>query len=253
MTNLSFVIHFHTRRLDNLLQTLDFLGINHADVVKKSELILICQDQCEPIQTPNFAKVTQVCMELPFMQLPRLTNEGVMRATADRVVVLESDRILPEGYFEQVLAELKPGISITTKKMRKLTAAASNDEIVAGKYDTTCDDRSTTCEFGVKNMWSGNTAFMKADFLRVGKMDETYTGYGWADCDMTLTMEHGGVQSIYKENHTELHLWHEGQTYGSGDQKQMYFDNCIYCCKKWNRPLPKFVRDEMLKHGKGFL
>lgn len=187
------------------------------------------------------------------MHLPLLTNEGIELASSDKIVVLESDRILPAGYFAEALEELHEGVEITTRKMVKLTAPATNDDIVQGNYESTCDDRSPACEFGIKNIWSGNTTLMKSDFNKVGQMDLFYKGYGWADCDMTLTMEQAGIRSIYKDNYTEIHLWHEGQTYGNGGQKQMYFDNCIYLCKKFGKPVPAFVRGEMTEHRKGKL
>jgi hypothetical protein len=179
------------------------------------------------------------------MHLPFLVNTGVKYARYNKLIILESDRILPKNYFEEILQELKLGVMITTKKMNKLTAKATNEEIINGTYDSYCDDRSTNVKLGIKNMWSGNTACMKEDFENVGGIDEFYKGYGWADCDMTLAMEKTGVKSIYKENYTELHLWHEGQTYGEGNQKQMYFDNCLYLCKKWNKSVPVFIKKEM--------
>jgi len=240
----SFIIYFHTNRIDNLLQTLTFLEINHLDVIKQSELVLICQDFCNHIDN-GFKEYQHHNMNLPLMHLPHVVNEGVKYAKYDKLIILESDRILPKNYFKEVLEELRPGIMITTKNMEKLLNPATNQEIIDGNYTTYCDDRSEICQLGIKNMWSGNTACMKEDFEKVGGIDEFYKGYGWADCDMTFTMEKAGVKSIYKENYTELHLWHEGQTYGEGNQKQMYYENCMYLCKKWNKSIPNFVEEEM--------
>lgn len=243
----SFIIHYHSRRFDNLLQTLQFLQLNHSEVIAKSELILLCQDKCT-VPVEGFANVHQISMNLDVMDLPLLTNEGVKQSKFDKIVILESDRILPKGYFQEALDELQPGVMITTQHMKKLLAPATNEEIIAGQYQTYCDDRSIKCEFGIKNMWSGNTACMKEDFLKVGGIDPYYRGYGWADCDMTLTMEQAGIQSIYKKNYTELHLWHEQQTYGTGDQKQLFINNCLYVCRKWKRPVPEFMIKEMAAH-----
>ncbi len=246
----SFVTYYHSRRLDNLLQTLRFLQTNHSEIISDSELVLICQDN-HKIEVEGFAEVNQILMNAPEMNVPLLTNEGVKAAKHDKIIVLESDRILPKGYFQEVLDELQDGVMITTKKMKKLLAPATDEDIINGKYETYCDDRSTTCEFGIKNMWSGNTACMKSDFLRVGGIDPNYIGYGWADCDMTLTMEKAGIRSIYKDNYTELHLWHEGQTYGQVNQKELFINNCIYCCKKWNRAVPNFMIKEISNYRKG--
>lgn len=248
----SFVIHFHTGRMDNLLQTLRFLERNHLYVIEKSQLVLVCQNSCEPI--PNkFLKYDHHNMNLKCMQLPKLVNFGVDHSDSEKIVVLESDRILPHGYFKEAIDELKEGVSITTRKMDKLLAPATDEEIVSGDYETYCDDRSATNEIGVKNIWSGNTAVMKSDFYRVGKMDESYQGYGWGDYDMAFTMQQAGVRSIYKEGWKELHLWHEGQTYGEGDQKKMYIDNCLKFCRKWNHPVPEYMVQEIVEHRKAKL
>lgn len=192
-------------------------------------------------------------MNVECMQLPVLTNFGVDNSDSEKVVVLESDRILPPGYFEEVLEEVKPGISLTTREMDKIIAPATDEDIINDNFETSCDNRSTTNEIGIKNIWSGNTTFMKSDFYRVGKMDESYRGYGWADYDMTFTMEAARILSIYKEGWKELHLWHEGQTYGEGDQKGMYIDNCLRFCRKWRQPVPKYMVEEIVAHRKAKL
>lgn len=248
--NASFIIYYHSQRLENLQQTLRFLKKNHSEVISKSELVLMCQNNHQ-IDIEGFSSVNQISMNLPEMNVPLLTNEGVRLAKNEKIVVLESDRILPKGYFEEVLSELQEGVMLTTKKMKKLLAPVTDDALINEQYETYCDDRSESCEFGVKNMWSGNTACMKSDFLKVGGIDPFYIGYGWADCDMTLTMQKAGIKSIYKENYTELHLWHENQTYGSNDQKELFINNCLYCCRKWNQPIPQFMIKEIADHRNG--
>lgn len=243
----SFVIHFHTGRMDNLLQTLRFLEKNHPEVVSKSQLVTVCQNNCKPLEN-GFFDYKHLNMDVENMQLPKLTNTGVANCDAEKIIILESDRVLPRGYFAEVIDEMQPRHQYTTLEMDKLTAPATDEEIEAGDYKTTCDNRSPNNEFGIKNIWSGNTAIMKSDFDKVGRMDESYTGYGWGDYDMTFTTESKGIASIYKEGHKELHLWHEGQTYGSGDQKKLYIDNCLKFCRKWNQPVPQYMKEEIIKH-----
>lgn len=244
----AFIIGFHTARIDNIIQTIRFLTEWHYDVCKSSELLTICQNSCEELQEHWQNKLQEVLknfpgikfhanLNLPCMQLPAITNFGVRHACSDEIVVLESDRILPLGYFRNVITRLRPGIMVTTKKILKLKEAVSDEHIRTGQYAAFSDDRSETNKPGSKNMWSGNTAFMKEDYLRAGGMDERYKGYGWADCDMTNAMTQAGVESVFRDE-TELHLWHPPQTYGEGDQKQMYYDNANLYCKKWNVPLP---------------
>lgn len=255
----SFVIGFHTARIDNLLQTLRFLESRDANLIHGCELITICQDSVDCLQDheygafkelcdENFAKWQHFNMALDYMQLPKVTNFGVDHAEAEKIILLESDRILPTGYFWRVVEQLKQGLEITTKWMLRLNKPCSDGEILAQTYPATEDHRNMQNQIGKRNMWSGNTAFMKSDFYKAGKMDESYLGYGWADNDMTNTMEAVGVKSVFLEE-MELHLWHPSATYGSGDQKKMFLDNGLRFCRKWGQPLPEWFRTELRQHG----
>lgn len=242
----SFVIAFASPRLDNLLQTLRFLVLNHAETIKNCELVSICQDSCD-LEVYGFKRHQQHNLNVECMQLPHLTNFGVAQCTSDKIIVLESDRILPNGYFAQVIEQLAPGVQITARNVLKLDKPYTDEEIISGSFQFKSEPRTETNEIGTRNMWSGNTAFMKPDFEKAGKMDEEYKGYGWADNDMTATMEKAGVKSIFRTE-TELHLWHPGATYGKGDQEKMFIDNGTRFCKKWNKPIPLWLRERMAEH-----
>ena len=259
----SFIIGFHTQRLDNLLQTLRFLHLWHADTIKDCELITVCQDKTSRNiysqifeQGQNFQSNHNYYLDLPCMHLPYVTNFGVDKASCDKLIILESDRILPEGYFASVIDQLEEGVQITPKRMYKLLKPFSDEEIASGDWkwadpteelpetDFKAEFRNEGADPGERNMWSGNTALMKSDYYKAGGMDEYYKGYGWADCDMTLRMEKAGVQSIYRDE-IEIHLWHPAMTYGDGDQKQMFTNNGIYFCIKWQQPFPIFLRKDI--------
>lgn len=244
----SFIIGFHTRRLDNVLQTIRFLELWHKEVVAKSELILICQDRCGNIDN-SFASSKLFNLEVDNMHLPKLSNFGVEQATSENIVMLESDRILPARYFEDAISILQPNQQVTTKHMLKLRKFVSDDEIIQGNFPFHDEYRSETNELCTRNMWSGNTLFKKADFLRAGKMDEAYIGYGWADHDMTASMEKVGVKSIFRDE-IELHLYHEPLTYGNGDQKRFFIDNGLYYCRKWGQSLPNMLRTEISNYSR---
>lgn len=254
----SFVIGFHTARIDNLLQTLRFLIKDHPEVVSDSLLILACQDTTtnlnEHLQEFRslqsvFAKSLVLDMNLPCMQLPKLTNVAIDLTETDRVIILESDRILPCGYFQSVIEQLGEGVQITCRKMKKLLEPTSDNVIESGTFNCRDEFRDQWNTIGVRNMWSGNTAIWKSDFLKAGRMDETYVGYGWADSDMTNRMEKAGVKSVYRDE-TELHLWHPSATYGEGDQKHMFIKNGLHYCKTWEVPLPDWFRQEIAQYRK---
>jgi hypothetical protein len=255
----SFVIPCHTARIDNLLHTIKFLIRDHRSVVEWSDLSIEFQDNYEalPIEQINeletlreeFHRSSITSHNIKQMNLPYLVNSGVEGAETDRIFVLESDRILEANYFKWALKELREGVQITCKNMRKLTKPATEEEILNFKYEFKSESRSETNEIGMRNMWSGNTAILKSDFFRTGQMDERYIGYGWADSDMTNRTKVAGIQSIFRHE-MELHLWHPSATYGSGDQKQQFIDNGLRFCKKWEQPLPDWFRAEIAQHKK---
>jgi hypothetical protein len=258
----SFVIGFHTARIDNLLQTLRFLVDDHAEVVKDCYLEAVCQD-CVDVLPPNqydeldiiresFHRSCITSLNLKHMHLPFVTNHGIENAETDKIIVLESDRILPKGYFASVIAEMKEGVQITCGHMKKLTHMTSDEDIKRMNFIATDEYRSNSNEIGMRNAWSGNTAIMRQDWEKSGRMDETYKGYGWADTDMTCAMEKAGIHTLFRPE-IELHLWHSPATYGEGDQKQMFIDNGLYFCKKWGRSLPDWFREEIAKHKKVML
>ena len=259
----SFIIGFHTARTDNLLQTLHFLEKWHSEVISECELVTVCQDKAEKETysqihelAESFKTFNHFDLDLPCMQLPYVTNFGIEKTKSEKLIILESDRILPEGYFSDVIDQLEEGIQITTKNMKKLQSEVANCEIGPEDlqhgynkedFDFKWEHRSETNEIGMRNMWSGNTAIMKSDFYKAGRMDEEYEGYGWADSDMTYAMEAVGVQSVYRDE-IELHLWHPPATYGEGDQKQMFIDNGLRFCTKWHKDLPEWFKQEIRDH-----
>lgn len=247
----SFVIGFHTARIGNLLQTLRFLNKNHENVVNDSHIELLCQNQLSEeekksinLLTDNFCTSNITDLNLNQMMLPRLTNLGVKNCNTEKIIVIESDRILPSGYFQSVIDELKQGVQITCLNMKKLTKEVSDLEINNNNFEYKKEIRDKNNAIGSRNMWSGNTAFFKSDYYKAGLMDESYIGYGWADSDMTNAMNSIGVKSIYKEDE-EIHLWHPPSTYGSGDQKQLFINNGLKFCKKWGQSLPNWFRTEI--------
>jgi hypothetical protein len=203
---------------------------------------------CEEIRDDSWASTQHFNLNLENMHLPFVTNFGVEKANSDKLIILESDRILKLGYFAHVINQLEEGIQITNKRMSRPKEALSDQTLCRNIFDHDEEYRDEKAEPGKRNMWSGNTAVMKSDYERVGGMDEFYKGYGWADCDMTLTMEAAGVQSVFLEEFGEIHLWHEAMTYGEGDQKRMYVENGLHFCKKWNCSLPVWFREDVSKY-----
>jgi hypothetical protein len=253
----SFVIPFHPNRFENLLQTLRFLIENHKEIVSESQIVTVCQSSVEFDQgekkeqflglTNLFCEKKHFDMEEEEMILAKMINRGVANCVSDRVIVLESDRILPSNYFTNLVDKIKPKTSITCRHMKKLKNEVNDEKIKNNQFEYNDEFRSEENHIGSRNMWSGNTAFWKNDFFEADMMDEGYVGYGWADSDMTNKMKEIGVKSIFQDE-IELHLWHPPQTYGKTNQKRLFLKNGLRFCKKWGVEHPDWFKQELEEH-----
>lgn len=241
----SFLISFHSFRLDNLLQTIRLLERNDPEVVAHSELILLCQDQISQIKS-NFNNTQTICMHLPNMQKCKAINHGATIACSDKLVILDSDRIMPHGYYLDVLQGLKPRTVVSARITHRLTRMATDQEIIDNTVPFTLEPRKPT------NIFSGNASLHTVDFWEAGGMNEKYIGYGWEDDDMSHRMTKMGAKFIYREE-IETHLYHGRHTYGSGDQKRMYFDNGIRFHNEWNVPMTPHLQEELNNYTKDLL
>lgn len=249
----TFVICFHTARIDNLLQTLRMLVSRDRDVVVDSAVELVCQDDCNLLsedkleelerlrETFRRSRVTD--LDLEEMHLPYMTNVGVENAS-DRIVVLESDRVLPSGYFAAVLQELRDGVQFSCRTMLNLMGPVPDEFLESGHYSFRSEGRGATP--GVKNVWSGNTVITKRDFCESGRMDEFYKGYGWADSDMMMATAAKGLRTVLRDER-ELHLWHVKSTYCKGEYRDRFVENGLYFCRKWGQTFPDCLREKLTK------
>lgn len=181
-----------------------------------------------------------------------MMNEAVKVAESDLLVFLDSDRVLPAGYFDKVLRNYQPGTAVSTKNMWRLTEPTTDEAIIAGTFRYEIENKDTTNKMWTRTMFAGNCTISKAAFLQCGGCDESYHGYGFEDHDMTRTLETYGIKFIWHED-IELHLWHPRLTYGSGDQKKMFIMNGLRYCKKWGLPIPEELQKEMGGFMKGMV
>ncbi len=63
---------------------------------------------------------------------------------------------------------------------------------------------------------TGNASVRRADLVRVGCFDESFTGYGHEDLELGYRLQRGGVEILYEPNAVNYHC----QDVGYGDQKQ---------------------------------
>lgn len=239
----TFLIAFHSRRIDNLSQVVRFLSLHHPDVVAESEIIFLCQDQCGVVDN-DFLESKMINLKLPYMEKCKALNHGVRLAKSDKLVVLDSDRILPPGYFSDVLRNLKIGTAVTVRRTHRLHFSKGDNDIVSKNFAFNVENRSVSNEPFTRNLFSGNISIHKSDYWRAGGMDENYVGYGFEDNDMAMRIIQAGIIPVFR-NEIEFHLFHESITYGSGDQKKMFLINGIRYCKNWDLPIPSQLQKEI--------
>jgi hypothetical protein len=229
---ISFVVYFHSSRTYNLNQTLRFLKAREKC---QKEIVLICND----FTIDKFPDCRLINMELSDYRKPLMCNEGVKRSEGEIIALLDSDRIMPEGYFCWVAENIKKGEFVSCEKSMKLTRDYTDEEISSGKLEFYEDVRSKGWDLWQKNLFAGNTVFYKSDYLATGGMDESFFGYGFSDNDMSRNVISKGYQAKWTPQ-TEIHLHHEAQVLASGMvvgsnsyMKQSWKNMCKFL-KKWN-------------------
>lgn len=199
------MIYFHSSRLDQLSQTVRFLERREPDLLA-GELVLVCQDTCARINT-RFESYQHHDLRMSTYHKSYMCNFGVKIATHNCVAILDSDRILPHGYFTRNMNGLGSRQVVSTIPLYKLRQSYSDEQLEAGSLDIEPDFRSPTNEAWRKNLFCGNTLMRRDDYLSIGGMDENFVGYGFADHDMTRTVMSANFDIRYLQE-TELHLYH---------------------------------------------
>jgi len=197
---ISFVFYFHSSRTNNLKQTLRFLF--SREKIEK-EVILICNDQTSEV----FSECTLINLNLTDYEKSKMCNIGVNLAKYDIVALLDSDRILPNNYFTDNIPKMNKREFASCLKMLNLKKDYNDEEIDSFNFNFKEEFRSFNWEIRKKNLFSGNTLFYKSDYLNAGGMDESFTGYGFADNDMSKNVVSKGfeIRWTYAE---EIHLFH---------------------------------------------
>ncbi len=200
---ISFVFYFSSKRIDNLEQTLRFLSKNEN--LQDKEIVLVCNDYTnKDFFIPNY-KIFN--LNLDTYNKPKLCNFGVSKANYEIIALLDSDRILPFRYFENIAKKIRKKQFVSNLFLHKLDRIYNDEEIENKKFEYKFEIKSKKCELRLKNLFSGNTIFFKQDYINSGGMDESFEGYGYADNDMTYNiMSKGSFVSWNRE--IEVHLHH---------------------------------------------
>lgn len=188
----------------------------------------------------------------------RMWDAGVLTSRFDKIIYLDSDRMLPTNYLEAVNDKLTDDLFVftsthfllnqesTVETCKKILSLNSVEKMLRDidlvdlvRYEV----RHGQPYHGPgKNVMSGSTGFTKKTYLRLGGVDHWYRGHGaFADSDFHMTASCQGCQ-FYDLWMPELHFPHaklDDKSNPLGDE--MYYklalDNFIYYCWKWDLPM----------------
>lgn len=201
---------------------------------EEKELILVCNDVFN--ERPPGCRI--INMGLDGYRKTLMCNVGVRESKGTVVALMDSDRIMPPGYFSKASREIKRGQFLSCLRILNLSRPHSDEEIEKGELEYSEEWRAKGCELWRRNLFSGNTVFHREDYLESGGMDESFVGYGFADTDMTMNIISKGFKPSWSDE-TEIHLHHAkdvswgGKMHDQDTRTRMAEKNMCMFLKKW--------------------
>lgn len=189
---------------------------------------------------------------------------GVLASKNDKILYLDSDRLLPLNYLERIEPLIEDNKIVYTSNMftlclwpgkgtvdsfLEMTPDEVREELRDLKEGMIVDDtkfKAPVPRHG-KNPMSGNTAFTKDTFINSGGVDPWYQGHGaFADSDFFMQMYKAGAEFVDVEDAVELHFGHTkkdegGKNLSGREIGLLSLDNFIYYCKKWSIPKQRAI------------
>ena len=186
----------------------------------------------------------------------RMWDAGVFTSKNEKIVYLDSDRLLPFDYLSEVFQKLKDDVFLFTSlhfqmlkvfpineckdflKIVRETGFTGSEMMGSLRYEARYEN---PIHRPGKNVMSGSTAFTKKTYQRLKGVDHWYCGHGaYADTDFHCSASVGGCQFIDLQL-PELHWPHDKKigekSLTDKELWKMSTDNFIYYCVKWKIPL----------------
>ena len=213
-------------------------------------------------------KIESIPPEWEVLQVPRIDNKfcwgrmwdaGVLSARFEKIVYLDSDRLLPKEFLQLVDKNIKDNVFIFTSIHLMM-----NKHLDIQKCKNTLEDfsKKQNCnKFNFileqfkfetrhaepyhgpsKNVMSGSTSFTRKTYIRLGGVDQWYCGHGaFADNDFHMQAALNGCNfidlSIPEIHYHHFKLSQENNRIKDKDLFILGLNNFIYYCKKWNLPI----------------
>lgn len=248
---ISLFIMFSNDRLNQLELTIASLeGMEGYSSCQKT---LVVDGRCAH-NVPGWSKI----------EVPRIGGKfcwgnmwaaGVSTARHQKILYLDSDRILPKNYLSLIESRMEENAFLFTSRhflaLKELSKPLCS-EFLENPDNVFMDERflgamrfearfQNPVHGPGKNVMSGNTAFTKKTYLRSGGVDKWYCGHGaFADTDFHMRAAQVGCKFIDLQV-PELHCHHskQGESGEDLDDKTLRMaglDNFIYYCDKWGLP-----------------
>jgi hypothetical protein len=157
----------------------------------------------------------------------RCRNEGVAASTADYLLLLDGDCMIPPDHLRIQLARRRPGLANIGDCLRLSEAESSRiDEPAAraggyvqlGEWQQRLTIRKKALKdtfYGLighrskPHLFGNNVGMWRADYLRVNGFDENYVGWGCEDNDFGARLRRAGVKlRTILWRTCPYHLWH---------------------------------------------
>ena len=90
-----------------------------------------------------------------------MCNSGVEYSINDKIVILDSDRILPDNYFYNNAVILSENDFFTVEHIQQCEKEENDDSIENNSFNYTEEERSKENKINCKNLFSGNVMFYK--------------------------------------------------------------------------------------------
>lgn len=235
----SFIILYHTSRVENLKQTVRFLKKRENKLLDQ-EFIFVCQTHYN--LESFFENQININLSLKNYHKSFMTNCGVKKSKGEFLILLDSDRILPNDYFYNCIKISNKNTVVSTKNLYQLDKDYTDFDIETNKVNKIQDFKKETAEGRFKNLFSGNTVLSKNAYNKIGGYDESFIGYGFADNDASQAAIKHNLDIIWL-SFEELHLFHEKKIYWNGSVmtkdifKIITAINGLNYYKKWNLKL----------------
>jgi GT2 family glycosyltransferase len=180
----------------------------------------------------RFARTTSlpvhfVTHEHEGFQAARCRNAGVRASTADHLLFVDGDCVLPPGHIEAHLAAHRPGV-VTSGYCVRLSEEASRavtvETIARGDFLqlVPADELRKLAGMHRKAWWynllghptkpalrSTDFSISRTDFERINGFDEAFLGWGCEDDDLGRRLKVAGIRLVSVLNRTRVyHLWH---------------------------------------------